>query len=372
MTEAQYICRMPATPAPPFALRHTPQLPELLHQLGVTLLLSTYQAGKLIMLSAVDDERIVQLPRTFPKPMGIAEDPATDRLAIACRQEVIVLANSPGLARFYPKAPGRYDALYMPRATFYTGGLDVHDLRFGDGGAALYAVNTRFSCLVKIDDRFSFTPVWQPSFIDKLASEDRCHLNGMAMDDGRPAYATAFSETNTPGGWRPNVTTTGVIFDVNTNEVLARELGMPHSPRIYDGELYVLQTAKGEVSRIDRKTGAVTTVCHIGGFVRGMAKHGDYLFVGMSKLRKNSSTFGKLSFAKGADRAGIMVIHLPTGAKVGELTYQSSVDEIYDVHVLAGKRRVNVMNTATEDHLAGLSTPETTYWAKPSAKERST
>jgi len=356
---------MPTTPHAPFTLSHTPQLPELLHQLGITLLLSTYQAGKLVMLSAADENRVVQLPRSFLKPMGIAEDPATDRLAIACRNEVIVLANSSELARFYPKAPGRYDALYMPRATYYTGGLDVHDLNFGDDGKALYAVNTRFSCLIKVDDRFSFTPVWQPPFIDKLASEDRCHLNGMAMENGRPAYATAFSETNTPGGWRPDVTTTGVIFDVNTNQVLARGLAMPHSPRIYDGELYVLQTAKGEVSKIDRSSGAVTTVCHVGGFVRGMAKYGDYLFVGLSKLRKNSSTFGKLSFAEKANRAGIMVIHLPTGAKVGELVYASSVDEIYDVHVLAGKRRVNVMNTATEDHLAGLSTPQTTYWAKP-------
>ena len=355
---------MPTTPPPPFALRYTAQLPELLHQLGITLLLSTYQAGKLVMLSALDDERIIQLPRSFAKPMGIAEDPATDRLAIACRQEVIVLANSPNLARHYPKAPNRYDAMYMPRATYHTGGLDVHDLTFGDGGASLYAVNTRFSCLVRIDDKFSFTPVWQPGFIDKLASEDRCHLNGMAMDGDRPAYATAFSETNTPGGWRPNVTTTGVIFDVNTSEVLCRNLAMPHSPRIYDGELYVLQTAKGEVSKVDRTTGAVTTVCHVGGFVRGMAKHGDYLFVGLSKLRKNSSTFGKLSFAKNADRAGIVVIHLPTGAKVGELSYATSVDEIYDVHVLAGKRRVNVMNTMTDDHYAGLSTPESTYWAR--------
>ncbi|NJC25159.1 TIGR03032 family protein [Neolewinella antarctica] len=351
-------------PAPPFALRHTAQLPELLHQLGVTIALSTYQAGKVILLSAPDEERIIQLPRSFPKPMGIAEDLETDRLAIACRDEVVVLANSGELAQFYPKGPGKYDALYLPRATYHTGDLDIHDLNFGDGGTSLYAVNTRFSCLVKLDDRYSFTPVWQPRFIDKLAGEDRCHLNGMAMRNGKPAYATAFSETNMPVGWRPNVTKTGVLLDVDSGETIVGGLGMPHSPRIYDGRLYVLQTAKGEVCEVDLASGAVTVVCKIGGFVRGMSKAGDYLFVGLSKLRKNSSTFGKLAFAKEADRAGIVVIHLPTGARVGELTYASSVDEIYDVHVLAGKRRVNVLNTLTDDHKAGLSAPTATYWRK--------
>ena len=306
----------------------------------------------------------MQLPRSFSKPMGIAEDPDTDRLAVACREEVIVLANSAELAHAYPKAPNRYDALYMPRLTYHTGGLDVHDLNFGDGGKTLYAVNTRFSCLIKLDDRHSFTPVWQPKFIDRIASDDRCHLNGMAMRDGKPAYASAFSETNTPTGWRPNVTKTGVLFDVASGEVLARGLGMPHSPRIYDGALYVLQTAKGEVNQVDMKTGQITTVCHVGGFVRGMAKSGDYLFVGLSKLRKNSSTFAKLDFADKADRAGIVVIHLPTGARVGELTYASSVDEIYDVHILEGKTRPNVMSTLTGDHKLGLSTPEATYWAR--------
>ena len=355
----------PGTPPPPFALRHTSQLPELLHQLGVTIALSTYQAGKLIFLSAVNENKIIQLPRSFAKPMGIAEDPATDRLAIACRDEVVVLRNSAELAQHYPKAPGRYDAMYMPRATYHTGGLDVHDLRFGDGGASLYAINTRFSCLVKLDDQFSFTPVWHPRFIDKLASEDRCHLNGMAMRDGKPAYATAFSETNTPQGWRPTVTTSGVIIDVASGETISRGVAMPHSPRFFDGQLYVLQTALGEVAQVDLNTGKLTTVCHIGGFVRGLAKVGDYLLIGTSKLRQNSSTFAKLDFAKGADRAGIVVVHLPTGAKVGELVYASSVDEIYDVHVLVGKRRVNVLNTLTDDYKAGLTTPTATYWSRP-------
>ncbi len=349
---------------PPFAIQHDPQIPELLHQLGSTLVLSTYQAGKLVLLSAPTADRLVQLPRSFAKPMGIAEDAATDRLALACKEEVIVLANSSELARFYPKAPERYDALYLPRTTYHTGALDVHDLTFGDGGRSLYAVNTRFSCLMTIDDRYSFTPYWQPPFIDKLVSEDRCHLNGMALEDGTPRYATAFSQTNTPQGWRPTVTTTGVIFDVLSGEVLADGLAMPHSPRLFNGKLYVLLSATGEVVEIDRANGQRRVVCGLDGFVRGMALAGEYLFVGLSKLRKNSSTFGKLDFAERANAAGIAIVHLPTGAKVGMIRYLSSVDEIYDVHVLSGKRRPNVLNTLTPDHRMGLSTPGTTYWGQ--------
>lgn len=351
-----------STPAAPFALTHTPQVPELLHRLGVTLALSTYQAGKLIFLSARDEESLVQLPRTFRKPMGIAEDPAGDRLALACRDEVVVFANSPELARHHPRAPGRYDALYVPRVTYHTGALDVHDLNFGDDGRTLYAVNTRFSCLVTIDDRYSFTPYWRPGFISRLSSDDRCHLNGMAMAGGRPRYATSFSQTDTPAGWRPTVTTSGTVFDVPSGEVVATGLAMPHSPRLYHGELYVLLSATGEVARVDVTTGRVDVVRKIGGFVRGMALAGDYLFVGVSKLREKSSTFGHLDVAKLKNQAGIKIIHLPTGALVGEISYLASVDEIYDVHVLTGKRRPNILNTLTDDFRAALSTPSTTYW----------
>ena len=348
----------------PFAIQHDPQVPELLYRLGVTLALSTYQAGKLVLLSAADENRLIQLPRSFDKPMGIAEDPATDRLALACREEVIVLRNSTDLARFYPKAPDRYDALYLPRATYHTGALDVHDLTFGDGGRTLYAVNTRFSCLMTVDDRHNFTPVWQPPGITALAAEDRCHLNGMALEDGRPRYATAFSRTDTPRGWRPTVTESGVLWDVSTNEVVAEGLPMPHTPRLFNGRLYLLLSATGEVVEIDRATGERRTVCAPGGFVRGMALAGEYLFVGLSKLRRESSTFGKLPFAGRANVAGIAIVHLPTGARAGHIRYLSSVDEIYDVHVLGGKRRPNILNTLTPDHRAALSTPEATYWGR--------
>ena len=371
---------MPA-PAPPFSCTYSPQLPELIHGLGCSVALTTYQAGKLILLSAPTPEQLSQLPRTFAKPMGLGYDAGRGLLALACRESVITFANSPQLAAHYPNAPGRYDALFMPRVTYHTGPVDIHDLRFGTSPLdasrgdqpgrttpTLYAVNTKFDCLVTLDAYHNFTPYWTPPQIDRIAGDDRCHLNGMAMKDGRPRFATAFGTGNTPGAWRETLLDSGVVYDVTTGEVVADGLGMPHSPRVFDGQLYVLLSATGQLVRIDPARRSREVVCEIGGFVRGMDKVGDYLFVALSKLRKNSSTFARLPFAEKADRSGLVVIHLPTGARVAELTYRASVDEVYDVHVLPGLRRPNVLNTDKEVHTRGLMIPGTTFWAHEQPK----
>lgn len=353
------------TPPPPFALQSTPNIPELLMQLNCTLAVSTYQAGKVIFISPKNNESLIQLPRTFNKAMGMTLE--NGKMAIATKDEVIVLVNSPELAKHYPAKPNTYDTMFMPRATYYTGQIDIHDLDWGKNGD-LYAVNTSFSCLIKIDDNYSFTPVWQPPFIDQLASEDRCHLNGMAMKNGLPKYVTAFNNGNTKQSWREVVTSGGILMDVTTNEVIAKGLPMPHSPRIFDDQLYVLFSATGELARIDTKTGTSDIITRLDGFVRGLAQHGDYAFIGLSKLRKNSSTFAKLAIAQKADHSGIAVVHLPTGAIVGMIKYMSSVDEIYDVQVIPNVIRPGILNTMKPNFKMGLSTPQSTYWARPDQK----
>ncbi|MBK6619992.1 MAG: TIGR03032 family protein [Saprospirales bacterium] len=359
---------MPQQPGalPPFSCSFSPNIPELLQQLGCSLAISTYQAGKVVFISPkADGENLVQLPRTFKKAMGIALD--GEKMAIATMEEVLVLVNSKELALYYPKQPNTYDALYMPRATYYTGQVDIHDLDYGEGG--LYAVNTSFSCLIKIDDNYSFTPIWKPPFISKLVSEDRCHLNGMALENGKPRYVTAFGTGDSPQAWREVVTTGGILMDINSNEFIARELPMPHSPRMFDGQLYLLLSATGELVRLDLKSGKYDVVCKIEGFVRGLARCGDYAFIGLSRLRKNSSTFAKLKIADVANQAGIAVVHLPTGAFAGEIKYHMSVDEIYDVQVLPGMLRPGILNTDKPEFRMGLSTPGATYWSRPDAAE---
>ena len=109
-------------------------------------------------------------------------------------------------------------------------------------------------------------------------------------------------------------------------------------------------------------------VLKIDGFLRGMDLYKDYLFIGLSKLRKNSSTFAKLDFADAANEAGIVIVHLPTASLAGKLTYQTSLDEIYDIHILGDKKRPNIMNTIRPEYKTGLMTPESTYWAKTEIK----
>lgn len=354
------------TPPPPFSCTYSPNLPELLRQLNCTIALSTFQAGKVIFLSALNNDELTQLPRNFAKPMGIALH--GQKMAIACLDEVLVLVNSPQLASHYPVKPNTYDALFLPRASYFTGQIDIHDIDYGANGE-LFAVNTSFSCIIKIDDNYSFTPVWQPRFISKLASEDRCHLNGMATKGGRPKFVTAFAATDSPQGWRENLTTSGILMEVDSGEILANGLAMPHSPRIFDGKLFVLQSATGALVQVEENSGKTTAVTQLKGFVRGLCKHGDYVFVGHSRLRKSSSTFAKLNFPEQADFAGVTVVHLPTGAVVGEIRYQASVDEIYDVQVIPGCTRPGILNTEKPEYKMGLSTPVATYWAsvaKPS------
>ena len=351
---------------PPFACTHSPNFPQILSQLNCTIAISTYQAGKVVFVSAVNQQRLSQLPRTFKRAMGIAVN--GDKMAIATQNEIVLLRNSPQLAHAYPKKPGVYDGLFMPQATYYTGHLDMHDLHFGNNNT-LWGVNTSFSCLCKIDSDYSFTPVWQPHFISKLVSEDRCHLNGLAMQDGEPMYVSALGKGDSHQSWRDNITGGGIIMHIPSNEIIVEGLAMPHAPRIYDGKLYCLLSAKEELICVDPEKGTYDTVAKIPGFVRGMARHGDFLFIATSKLRENSSTFKHLKIDKASAVAGIKIFHLPSAKIVAELAWQMSVDEIYDVQILSGMSRPNILNTYTDDHYKALLLPHTTYWFKEKPKD---
>lgn len=349
-------------PLTPFNAIFSPQLPELLLSLNCSIAITTYQAGKVVFISPnPDKERLTTLPRTFSKPMGI--DVNGNRMLIALKDEVILLENSIELATYYPNKQNVYDSLWLPRVTYYTGQVDMHDIAFGNDG--IYAINTSFSCLCKIDGNYNFKPIWKPPFIDKLVSEDRCHMNGLVMLKGKPKYITALGTNNTRQGWRENIVGGGILMDVESNEVVLDGLAMPHSPRMYKDELYILLSASGEFIKVNTEKKTYEVLKKFDGFCRGLSIHKDYAFIGFSKLRKNSSTFAKLSFSDKANFAGIKIIHLPTNAEVGEITYRTSVDEIYEVSVLPDMIRPNILNTINDTHKYSLATPESTFWANP-------
>ena len=342
----------------PFSCHFTPELPELIEKLGCSLLVSTYQAGKVIVLSS-DGERIVQLPRSFDTPMGLAFD--GERLAIATRATVELLASEPRLASRYPKQPGVYDSLFVPRSTHHCGSLLVHDLAWTDRG--LVGVNTLFSCLFRLDASYSFESVWKPDFVSALAPEDRCHLNGLAVESGEPRFATALAPTDSPRGWRESREQSGVLLDVESGETVLDELPMPHSPRVYDGELYLLLSGTGELVHVDAARGERTVIAQLSGFLRGMTRVGDHLFVASSRIRK-----GHVLARGGEQRStlcGITAVHLPTGAVVGELRYLRSCEEIYDVQALPGLRRPGLLGLGDPVHERSLVTADDAWWAHP-------
>jgi uncharacterized protein (TIGR03032 family) len=350
----------------PFSCTYSPQLPELLQKLNCSLAISTYQAGKVIFISAKDRDHLVQLPRQFSKPMGMALQ--GNKLALATINEVLVLANNTELARTYPKQPQTYDGLFIPRQTYYTGEADIHDLHWTRKG--LLAVNTRFSCLSYITNEYSFTPAWKPNFISSITAEDRCHLNGLAFENDEPKYVTVLGKTDNPNGWRETKATGGALIDINTNEVVADNLSMPHSPRLYDGKLYVLLSGSGELAQVDVQTKKTTILKQLDGFARGMDRIGDYVFIGLSKLRQTSKAFSDLPIAKRSVFCGIVVMHLPTNSVAGYLKYENSVEEIYDVKVLQGLMRPGILNTEKPDFRMAISTPEKTFWAQLPANDK--
>ena len=143
-----------------------------------------------------------------------------------------------------------FDACYVPRETFVTGELDAHDVGLLADGRIVF-VNTLYNCLATPSERHSFTPIWKPPFISKIVKEDRCHLNGLAMEDGVPRYVTAVSKSDTIDGWRDRRIDGGIVIDVQSGEIVIGGLSMPHSPRLYRGKLWVLNSGTGELGWVE-------------------------------------------------------------------------------------------------------------------------
>jgi uncharacterized protein (TIGR03032 family) len=309
--------------------QHSQQFLPILRHLKSTLLISTYAAGKVVVASASVSGLELAF-HNFEQAMGIAW--RSQELAVGSRNQIWFLRNAGAMAGQL-EPPGHYDACYLARRSFVTGNIHVHEMGWMAG--ELWVVNTLFSCLCTLDAEHSFVPRWQPKFITDWAAEDRCHLNGMAARDGVPHYVTAMAETNEAAGWRPNKNSTGVVIDVPSNEVVARGLCMPHSPRWHNGRLWVLNSGQGTLNTVDLATGKLDTVAAAPGYTRGLAFAGQFAFVGMSKIRE-TAVFGGVPIAEKRDelRCAVVVVDLVTGQSVAFLEFQTGVDEIFDVQVV--------------------------------------
>lgn len=338
---------------------------EWISRVDGTLVVSTYQAGKVAMIGW-DGRRVNQLMRQFDKPLGLAVHGR--QIVLATRNDVTLFADAPLLAEHYLEGePGRYDALFLPRVTYHTGDLNTHDVAFQ--GDDVILVNTRFSCLARLSAVYNFTPFWRPSFVSDLVPEDRCHLNGLAMRDGRPAYVTALGTTNAPGAWRANKAQGGVLLDVASGQVIRDGLSMPHSPRWYNDRLWVLNSGTGELWIVDPANGHADVVCALPGYLRGLCFAGPYAVIGLSKIREKH-IFGGLPVQKrcGQLLCGLVVVDLRSGAQVGMFEYTVGCEELYDIQFLPGLRRPMILNLEKAGAREAMTNPDCSFWLRPSAE----
>jgi uncharacterized protein (TIGR03032 family) len=321
---------------------HTSNLPEILRQLNCSLVVTTYQAGRVILVryeETSDDAGPTKTLNThfrlFDRPMGVCQKDG--RLSIGGTNTVWEYRNVPAAARKLDP-PEKHDACYVPRGIHFTGGIDIHEMSWSDDDR-LWLVNTRFSCLCTLDDDNSFHPRWRPRFVTAYAPEDRCHLNGLAMRDGKPRYVTALGETDSMGGWRANKADGGVLLDIDSDEIILRGLSMPHSPRWYRDRLWVLESGKGTLAVVDPRTRALSTLATLPGFTRGIDFIGPLAFIGLSKVRE-TATFSGIPLVKDLTEriCGVWVVQIESGEVLGFLRFESGVEEIFAVQILPGAR----------------------------------
>lgn len=314
---------------------YTPSFASILDYFGITILVTTYQADRLVLLRS-EGTVLNTHYRAFKRPMGLASDAL--RIALGTSQEIHIFRNFPPVCKVL-EPPGRHDACYLHRSTHITGDVAIHEMAWVND--ELWFVNTAFSCLCTHDGINSFIPRWRPPFISELAPDDRCHLNGMAtvvdaLGNTLIRYASAFSETNTREGWREHKIDGGIVMEVPSGKVVARGLSMPHSPRWYNGRLWVLESGRGGVCMIDKATGKVEVVAALPGFTRGLAFLGNLAFVGLSQVRDTALNEG-IPIAQNPEsrrNCGVWVIDITTGQTAGFVKFDASIQQVFEVQLL--------------------------------------
>ncbi|MEO1662647.1 MAG: TIGR03032 family protein [Pseudomonadota bacterium] len=314
----------------------------------ISLAFTSYQTGILYILGHGRDKKLSLHQAHYPQAMGVVGNGA--RLYLASLNQIIRLENIVGPNQL---ANDKHDKVYVPRNFQTTGAVDLHEIGVCKDGRVVF-INTKYSCLCELSLKHSFKPIWKPSFISQLAPEDRCHLNGLAMEDGVPRYASAVCRSDVVDGWRDRREDGGIIIDIETDEIVAEGLSMPHSPRVYDGKLWVINSGSGELGWIDRKTKTFKPVAFCPGFVRGLAFVEGHAIVTLSKPRYQR--FDGLALAdklkeKDADPwCGVLIISLSDGSITHWVRFDGAIQEMFDVCILPGVRDALTVGPHTAEY----------------------
>ena len=335
----------PGTPR--FDLSTSRQFASWLAEHQLSLAFTTYQAGKVFFIGSNPNGRLSVFERTFARCMGLAGNDQTLWMSSLFQMWRLENTLPPG------EVVDGYDRLYVPRTAYTTGDLDIHDIALGPDGNPLF-IATLFGCIATLSETHSIKPIWKPPFISRLAAEDRCHLNGLATENGQPRYVTAVSQTDITDGWREHRSSGGILMDVDSNEVVLEGLSMPHSPRIHDGEVYLADSGTGRFGKADLTTGKFEEIAFCPGFIRGVSIYKHFAVVGLS-LPRHNKTFSGLPLQdtlsdKGVEpRCGLFVIDLKTGDIAHWLRLEGIVSELYDVVTLPGVKRPSALGLRSDE-----------------------
>jgi uncharacterized protein (TIGR03032 family) len=308
---------------------HSENLPELLARLRMSVLISTYQTGHLVVVAARAG-RLVLTFHQFDRAMGIAVKPGT--IAVCTRKQVWFAREAADIAAKLEQR-GRYDACYLARTAHFTDDIQAHEAAWV--GQEFWVVNTLFSCLAALHPSYSFSPRWRPRFVSELRPDDRCHLNGVALVHGQPRYVTALAESDSPQGWRDAKADGGCVIEVPNGHVAARGLSLPHSPRVEGEHVYFLHSGAGRLDAMKASNGEIRAVADVPGVARGLALHDGYAFIGLSKPRPSLEGVPVVA-RRETLRCGLWVLDLHSGSVVAHLEFRSGVEEIFDVQILPG------------------------------------
>ncbi|CCQ58929.1 MULTISPECIES: TIGR03032 family protein [Crocosphaera] len=324
------------------------QFTSWLYEQKVSLVFTTYQAGKIFFIGLQPDGKLSVFERTLDRCMGLCLD--DNSLYVSTLYQLWRFENTLEKGQIY----NNYDAIYLPQLSYVTGDLDIHDIRVAQNNKKPVFINTLFSCLATVSETHSFKPLWKPPFISKLAAEDRCHLNGLAMREGKPYYVTMVSQSDVADGWREHRINGGCVMDITNNEIIAEGLSMPHSPRWYQEKLWILNSGTGELGFIEKETGKFNPVTFCPGYLRGFSLYNDFAVVGISEPRHNKTFQGlpldeRLKEKKANPRCGLLIIDLRTGDIVHSLRIEGVVEELYDVEVLPQIRRPMAIGFKTDE-----------------------
>jgi uncharacterized protein (TIGR03032 family) len=338
----------PAAPAPGDSrISVSRGLAGWLERTRCSLAFTSYQTGQLFLVGRLPEGKISFHQQNYVRAMGVHATP--QRVYLGALFQIWRLEN---VLAPHERANEHFDRLYVPRNAQTTGDIDVHELAVDRAGRVVF-VNTKYSCLATLSVTRGFRPIWKPPFISRLAAEDRCHLNGLAMKDGVPAYVTAVSRSDVLNGWRDRRHEGGVLVEVATDRIVTDQLSMPHSPRIAEDGIWLLDSGRGMLARVDPATGAKEDVAFCPGFLRGLSLHGGYAIVTVSKPRDGAfsglALQDELARRDGDPWCGVCIVDRRSGDIVEWIRFGGEIKELFDVSVIPDVQCPMALGAASPD-----------------------